>query len=648
VPPAQNDSPRRKRLPPGTIIAERYRVGDVLGEGSMGTVYAVEHLLLKKKMALKVLHADLTSVKNVAARFEREAMATAKIDHPNAAAAVDFGRLEDGSLYFAMELVEGRSLRSELQSGALPFLRALHVARQIASLLSATQPLGIVHRDLKPENVLLVQRGDDPDFVKVLDFGIARMTGPDPGTESTPEALTKLGAVFGTPEYMAPEQALGQHVDTRADLYSLGIILFEMIAGVHPFKQPGTSGILAQQITMPRPSFADAAPLVSVPEGVERVVSRLLAKGVAERYQRASDVAQALEELEANPRSVARGSSEALPSFELNTHLTGLPNASSLAAEIQARAAHQEQEPVTAVPEAQRKAPLAAVRRHLGPALSVLDRGTRRLTSNVRAWLATLPRVAIVTFCSGLGVGLLVALVTWLTLHKSKGVADSASSVVIGALPRGSADSVPLASSVAETPSAEPSMQANPNDPELLVVQAQSKVQQGKDSEAIALLAKAIGKHPDRRNDTRVADALYRLANSSAKDAADSAFSVLEGTMAAKGAEILYRLWLDKAVRDTTRRRAEKWLRSEQFHRSAPNALVIAVQLRAAETCDKKHALLTNAKTGGSIAALTYLKELRTEKGCGLDGQTDCWPCLRKDGALEAAISAIESRSPSP
>ena len=139
-------------------------------------------------------------------------------------------------------------------------------------------------------------RSEDPDFVKVLDFGIARII--EPAEAEGAKALTKLGAVFGTPEYMAPEQALGQRVDTRADLYSLGVMLFEMIAGVRPYGvASGQSGILAQQITAPRPSFAEVAPQITVPEAVERVVNRLLAKGAAERYQRASDVVSILESL---------------------------------------------------------------------------------------------------------------------------------------------------------------------------------------------------------------------------------------------------------------------------------------------------------------------------------------------------------------
>ncbi|MGC4069175.1 MAG: serine/threonine-protein kinase [Polyangiaceae bacterium] len=224
------------------VIADRYRIIETVGAGGMGTVYAAEHLTLRKKVAIKVLHRDLLRLPNIAARFEREARATARIEHPNVTAAVDFGALEDGALYLVLEFVDGRTLRQELAKGPLPLPRALHIANQIASLLVTAQSLGIVHRDLKPENVLLVQRGDDPDFVKVMDFGIARMTrGEDDEDASQP--LTKLGAVFGTPEYMAPEQALGQRVDSRADLYALGVMLFEMLAGVRPYVSAGPGGI---------------------------------------------------------------------------------------------------------------------------------------------------------------------------------------------------------------------------------------------------------------------------------------------------------------------------------------------------------------------------------------------------------------------
>src|SRR5687768_6780239 len=198
----------------------------------MGKVYAAEHVHMRKKLAVKVLHRELTSVPEVVARFEREAMAAANVDHPNVAAATDFGKLADGAVFLVLEFVQGKNLRDEIAAGPFPVPRALHIARQIAFALGAAHAQGIVHRDLKPENVMLIDKGGDPDFVKVLDFGIAKVPiGEVSAAANKGQIITKAGMVFGTPEYMAPEQALGQPVDGRADLYALGVILSEMVSG---------------------------------------------------------------------------------------------------------------------------------------------------------------------------------------------------------------------------------------------------------------------------------------------------------------------------------------------------------------------------------------------------------------------------------
>jgi serine/threonine protein kinase len=319
----------------GTILADRYRIDALIGEGGMGKVYAAEHVLMRKRLAVKVLHRELTSVPEVVARFEREAMAAANIDHPNVAAATDFGKLPDGAVFLVLEYVRGKSLRDEIAKGPFPADRALSIVRQIASGLSSAHALEIVHRDLKPENVMLVDKGGDPDFVKVLDFGIAKVPIPDApaGPKSSRQPLTKAGMVFGTPEYMAPEQALGHTVDARADLYGLGVILYEMLAGVRPFSSQSQVGILGQQLSKPPPKFAERAPGVAVPPAVEQLAERLLARDVRERFQTAAEVVQAVDQLLAplpgrgqnrftlaggSPNSV-RGSQPSYPGLPLAT-----------------------------------------------------------------------------------------------------------------------------------------------------------------------------------------------------------------------------------------------------------------------------------------------------------------------------------------
>src|SRR5580698_8149923 len=237
------DPARVETLEPGTIIAERYRVESLLGEGGMGKVYSAEHVHMRKQVAIKVLHPEMSTTPEVVARFEREAVAAGKIAHPNVAAATDFGRLEDRSFFLVLEYVAGVDLRAVLRRGAVSPERAVHILRQITSAVGQAHAAGIVHRVLKPENIMLVEREGDPDFVKVLDFGIAKvpvgeLTNEEPAASAAsgaPKILTQLGMVYGTPEYMAPEQALGQPVDARADLYAVGVMMFEMITGGRPF-----------------------------------------------------------------------------------------------------------------------------------------------------------------------------------------------------------------------------------------------------------------------------------------------------------------------------------------------------------------------------------------------------------------------------
>ncbi|HEX3598207.1 MAG TPA: serine/threonine-protein kinase, partial [Polyangiaceae bacterium] len=178
APPVMNSQSAREREASeliGSVLAGRYRVEKLLGEGGMGRVYLAEHVLMRKPVALKVLHPEMTVIPDVVARFEREAVAAARIDHANVAQAMDFGHLADGALYFVLEYVDGRSLRALLTEGALELDRALGVARQVASALVAAHHVGIVHRDLKPDNVMLVEQPDGTDRVKVLDFGIAKL-----------------------------------------------------------------------------------------------------------------------------------------------------------------------------------------------------------------------------------------------------------------------------------------------------------------------------------------------------------------------------------------------------------------------------------------------------------------------------------------
>ena len=287
------------RLTAGTIVADRYRIESLLGEGGMGVVYLAEHIHMRKRVALKVLLAEWSNLPEVVARFEREAIAAGKIEHPNVARATDFGRLDGGSFFLVLEHIDGKTLRDVVGEGPLGLDRAVHIARGVALAIGAAHAEGIVHRDLKPENVMLIDHGGDPDFVKVLDFGIAKVDGFGGGdnenqtSDVSSKPLTRVGSVIGTPDYMSPEQAFGQAIDLRSDLYSLGVILFEMIVGTPPFQGSAVT-VLRQHVTAPVPALGAAG---AADPRVEAIVRKLLEKEPAGRFASARDLVMALDDL---------------------------------------------------------------------------------------------------------------------------------------------------------------------------------------------------------------------------------------------------------------------------------------------------------------------------------------------------------------
>ena len=298
-------------LPMGALLADRYRVTRVLGEGGMGAVYLAEHIHMHKEFAVKVLHGEMCKMPEIVARFEREAVAAGSIDHPNVAAATDFGRLADGSFFLVLEYIAGINLRTALDDGALVPHRALRIVRGIALAVGAAHAKGIVHRDLKPENVMLVARDGDPDFVKVLDFGIAKLdlppnpSGTSPGAGHSAVPLTRIGSVFGTPDYMAPEQALGETVDHRADLYAIGTILYELLCGERPF-QGEAIAVLGQRVVNDAPPLPDAV-VARIDPRVPALLRGLLARSVAMRTASAGELGTLLDEILSQSTPAAPG-----------------------------------------------------------------------------------------------------------------------------------------------------------------------------------------------------------------------------------------------------------------------------------------------------------------------------------------------------
>ena len=285
----------------GRVFDDRYRLVRILGEGGMGAVFVAEHLRLRKEVAFKIIRPEIASDPKIAARFSREAMATAQIESPHIASAVDYGELPEGGAYLVTQLARGPSLRALLHEGALPWPRAAEIAAQIADALATAHSLGIIHRDLKPDNIIVGERDDGAPLAIVLDFGIASLSAEATvPTANTSEPLTSFGLVLGTPGYMAPEQAVGDRIDARTDLYALGVILWEAVTGDALWNGESLTGIVSQQMRSAAPRLRAVAGN-GIPEALDDLCDALLARAPAQRPASAGEVRNALRQLTAPP-----------------------------------------------------------------------------------------------------------------------------------------------------------------------------------------------------------------------------------------------------------------------------------------------------------------------------------------------------------
>ena len=277
----------------GFIVDGRYQIESIIAQGGMGVVYLARHRLIEKPVALKILRPELVHNREITRRFLTEAQAASAIGSEHIVDVTDYGELPDGATYIVMEYLDGYSLNQRMQreSQLLPLPLVLSIARQIAEALQQAHDANIVHRDLKPDNVLLVTRDKRDDFVKILDFGIAKVA-------SSQNQTTTAGRIFGTPHYMSPEQGRGDELDQRTDIYSLGVILYEMLCGQVPFDGENPLGILTQHMYVEVKPLTDLCPKERVSLGLQCVVARCLMKNPAERYSNMFELASDLARLE--------------------------------------------------------------------------------------------------------------------------------------------------------------------------------------------------------------------------------------------------------------------------------------------------------------------------------------------------------------
>lgn len=276
------------------LLGGQFRVLEKVGTGGMGSVYKAEQPAMNRMVAIKILHPKLAGRKDLTSRFRREARAMSQLTHPNTVKVFMYGELEDdGSLYIVMEMLEGRNLNQTVRKeGPMAADRAITILIQVCGALQEAHDLGIVHRDLKPENIFLSKQGGISDYPKVLDFGLAKVTERQMQPGSV--ILTQEGMVFGTPEFMSPEQAQGKTLDARSDIYSLAVILYEVLTGKLPFSARTPMEYIQKHVTDPIIPLSERVPDRKFPKGLDDVLAKALEKQPDKRYQTAGEFGEAL------------------------------------------------------------------------------------------------------------------------------------------------------------------------------------------------------------------------------------------------------------------------------------------------------------------------------------------------------------------
>ncbi len=577
---ADQDAPDQRDPKLGTTLSGRYLLEERLGEGAMGVVYKGEHTMMRKPVAIKVLQKSLSSDPEVMQRFQREAQSAGRIGHPNVCAATDFGDTDDGELFMVMEYLEGRTLTDEITiHGALSPVRVVGLGLQLCAALEAAHAIGVVHRDLKPENIMIVGAGAD-EQVKVMDFGVASVSLEGPEDVK----LTRAGAVYGTPAYMAPEQVTGDGVDARSDLYALGVLLHECLTGKLPFKANTATQMMTLHLTTEPEPLPD-----SIPPGLRAVVEALLAKNPDDRPADATSTARLLDTAldAASTPPPLQPASDTTTTARTNTFLV-----------------------------------VAA----LGVAALVMFFGLIAVVLSVSPDESPDGRAE-------------AARVTTASLSEERDafVREANLSGVLEALARDDHDAAFDALAAAE--------KTHPDSSHLHYYEGIAEVARGKRDAALVHYANAISAEPRYADDTQLlTDVVAMMGARSKKRRTAASDFVTEHLSESKGLDAVL---TDAALEGKSKRgrqAAFALLESRgALERLDPTAR-LRLELKNASKCKDKEKLVVKAEELGDPALLPELKALDSTKktGCGMLNLEDCLKCTRSE--LSSAIKVLKAK----
>lgn len=634
--PAPDDELAWANARVGTLISDRYRLHKLLAMGGMGAVYTGEHVHMRKRVAVKLLHPQMQRSAGLLARFEREAIVGAHVEHPNVAAARDFGKLPDGSHYLVLEFVRGVTLRELLRQGSLPLRRSLRIARGIAAGLAAVHAQHIVHRDVAPRNVMVLPGTDDQ--VKLIDFGFAKVPVERFAALSVPQGtpvllseLTPADVIFGTIGYLAPEGVLGMRaVRHESDLYALGAMMFEMLAGV-PVFEAETQALLFLKHRMERvPRIRERAPQAQVPEEAETIARKLLEKKPSDRYASASDVVAAIDAV------LQRLGKEDERRLALEDDASEALQLTVIGAEAPAELPRFEDVAASAgSDEASSTEPLASDREP--PSRAPQGEGVPKRTS----WLPVALALVVV-----LAAGAVLAQ-RYVLRAPAPAEAPTPSSARTNSSAAEPSASLATAGSASLPPSAEPS--ATTTRPRAL---------DGLDAEG---WKRAVKQAPATNNYKRALDGLLALAEldpealatselktvatetavafGKHKEAGPKLHAALAERFGSDGVDVLFELITKRGGTDSARLASEQLAKPEVRARGS-KALRIALELREAACMDKVK-LLDRVNADGDGRALSILVALHVEE-CD-PGVTGC--CLQDNALVEAAIRNLAKKS---